>query len=532
MRFFAGGREVSDAAAGNQSPFPMVNIIRRFQQPLLIAITAFTIISFIWLFNRNSMNDRYNSGNVGTMYGRGISLNQYQRGGRLFQLAEGLQLQEFVFGLIGREMYLGYKFRQVPGDQVASEFAINDLVLRHEADRLSLEPSIDDVAEAEQKLPIFQTPQGVFDPVKYNMFVTTSLGPLGLSVDGFDELIRDQLRLRMIKSTSIGGAAQPAASEVRSCSYYEERYQKTDVSVVRLKLDDFKAAVNLTDDDLKKAFEERKATLNTPEKRKVRFAAFQLDQKKPPTGPERKDALEKLAEQAGNLSAKMTEKDAKFDELAPKFGATVQETPEFAENEPPTGLDEKAAEAAFRLTKAEPNSDPIVSEKQDGYFILQLEEIVPSRPQTFDEAKAQLTEQLKQERAQEAMTLKASEIRQKIETEVKAGKSFADAAQAAGAKAEPFPTFSMAERKNEGADANEVMSTASELRVGETSQFVPTSTGGLVLRVEKRLPIDEADFEKQKAGVAKQLAQGKSEALFSEWMKQRRKEANVHLGGA
>ena len=529
MRFFSGGREVSDAAAGNQSPFPMVNIIRRFQQPLLIAITAFTIISFIWLFNRNSMADRYHSGNIGTIYGRGISLNQLQRSGRLFEIAAGLQMQDLVKGMLGQDAWIGLMFGQISQDKAATEFAINDLVLRHEADRLSLEPTTDEIDEAVKKLPVFQTPQGVFDPMKFNTFTTNVLGPRGLSVEAFEDVVRDQLRVHMIKDL-LAGAAQPAPAEVRS--FYEERFQKTDVSVVRLKLDDFKAAVNLTDDDLKKAFEERKATLNAPEKRKVKFAAFQLDEKKPLAGAERKDALEKLAEQAGNLSAKMTEKDAKFDELAPNFGATVQESPDFAENEPPTGLDEKAAAAAFHLTKAEPNSDAVVSEKQDGYYVLQLEEITPSRPLTFDEAKAQLTDQLKQERAQEAMTLKASEIRQKIETEMKAGKSFTDAAQAAGVKAEAFPTFSMAERKNEGADANEIMNTAAELRAGEISQFVPTSTGGLILRVEKRQPIDEADFEKQKASVAKNLAQGKSDALFSEWMKQRRKEADVRLGGA
>jgi hypothetical protein len=207
----------------------------------------------------------------------------------------------------------------------------------------------------------------------------------------------------------------------------------------------------------------------------------------------------------------------------------VQETPEFAENEPPPGLDAQAAQTTFALTKAEPNSDAIVSGKRDGYFVLQLAEVVESRPLTFEEAKAQLTDTLKQERSTEAMNLKASEIRQKIDAEVKAGKSMADAAQAAGVKAESFPTFSMAERKNDAPDSNEVMSTASELRDGELSQFVATATGGFILHVDKRLPVDEADFEKQKPALTKNLEQRQSAALFDEWMKQRRKAANVQM---
>ncbi len=69
---------------------------------------------------------------------------------------------------------------------------------------------------------------------------------------------------------------------------YIERNQKSEVSFVRFKIEDFKAAVKVTDEDVAKLFEERKSTLKTPEKRKVKFVAFTLpDAQKALAGPER-----------------------------------------------------------------------------------------------------------------------------------------------------------------------------------------------------------------------------------------------------
>jgi hypothetical protein len=42
------------------------------------------------------------------------------------------------------------------------------------------------------------------------------------------------------------------------------------------------------------------------------------------------------------------------------------------------------------------------------------------------------------------------------------------------------------------------------------------------------LPIDEADFEKEKPVLAKSLAAQQSEAVFDSWFKQQKKVANIH----
>jgi len=69
---------------------------------------------------------------------------------------------------------------------------------------------------------------------------------------------------------------------------------------------------------------------------------------------------------------------------------------------------------------------------KNGYFVIQLSGITAPRPLTFDEAKAELTATLKHEHAQEALNLKATEVRNKIEADMKTGKNFNEAAQAEG----------------------------------------------------------------------------------------------------
>ena len=130
------------------------------------------------------------------------------------------------------------------------------------------------------------------------------------------------------------------------------------------------------------------------------------------------------------------------------------------------------------------------------------------------------------------MTLKATEVRNKIEAELKAGKSFADAATAAGAKAEAYAPFSLSEPPFKEKDGREVTLAARDLNEGQLSPFVPTGagagpSGGLLVYLAKKQPVDEKQFTEGKAALEDQLERGKAEAIFSEWFKQRRAAAGI-----
>jgi hypothetical protein len=289
----------------------------------------------------------------------------------------------------------------------------------------------------------------------------------------------------------------------------------------------------VSDADLKKLYEERKIGLNTDETRKVKYVAFILPTTdKPLEGPARAEELQKLEKKAEDFTVSMTEKDANFDALAAKDGVKVQETAAYSRAKPPAEFEKmpEVAAAAFALKKDQPNSDALSSDR--GYYVVQLEQIVPGRPLTFEEAKGRLLDELKHERAQEAMSLKGAEIRNKIAADMKAGKSFAEAAQAAaGAKPEAFPAFSsedMQMRKfDDKPDGPVVMHTAESLNIGETSMPVPTEKGGVIVHLDKREPIDEARFKAEKSRVTEQVAEVRATILFQAWMKLRRAAAEI-----
>jgi hypothetical protein len=463
---------------------------------------------------------------VGSIYGRNFSQAEYMREGRKYELCQYV-LPELWQSLIQPAM---------SADQAMENFVWNSVVLRQESERLGIKPTDAEVEEVIKTLPAFQT-NNTYDSFKYNQFVQNALSPRGLMPDTLEEMARNDVRLRKLKAL-LGTVVTASPTEIRSM--FELRHGKLECQVVRFDLGEFLKAQQPSDDEVKKAYEERKSTLKTEEMRKVKFVAFTVPQtEKPLAGKERVDAFEKLSERAQEFMVAMTEKGAKFEAVAAKLGAKVQESPAFSENEPPAELEKspKAADAAFKLTKTEPVSDAVQTDK--GYLLLELAEVVPAREKTFDEAKTALVDDLKNERVMEAMTLKATEVRTKIEAELKAGKSFADAATAAGVKAEPFAPFSLSEPPFKEKDGRDVTLAARDLNEGQVSPFVPTRSGadaggGLLVYLAKKLPVDEKQFEDGKTELAEQLARSKAEAIFHEWFKQRRAAANIvsHTGAA
>lgn len=529
---FAGGKLWMPIREINPETFSkMTRLIRRFQQPMMIVLTILIIIAFAWLYNDTRFMDQMGADRVGSIYGRNISQAEAMRGMRHFEVARMLQMNRLIKVLGGvpdqiPESMLG--MYRLP-DEIAQEFVWNSIVLRHEADRLGIVPTAEEIEEAIKNLPVFRT-NDTYDSSKYNLFIANALAPRGMGAEALEQIVADDIRVERIKAI-LGSTVAAAPAELRAI--FEMRSSKLESSIIRWNYDDFLKAVQVSDEDVKKAFEERKATLMTDEQRKVRFVAFTLPAtEKPLVGKERADALSPLSSKAEEFSIAMTEPGAKLDEVAAKLGAKVQETAAFtvALPAPEIGQEPAVAAAAFRLTKDQPNSDPIQTDK--GYFIIQLTEIIPAREQTFDEAKVKLAEALKSERATEAMTLKATEVRNKIEADLKAGKSFADAATAAGVKAEIIPPFSFSEPPTKEADSRDILQAASSLEPGQLSAFQTTGAGdklagGFLLFLDKRQPIDEAKFAAEKPMLADQMGRALRDATMQQWMKQRRAEANL-----
>jgi len=203
-------------------------------------------------------------------------------------------------------------------------------VLMHESNRLGLDPSDTEVAEAIKSLLPFQT-AGAFDSAKYSKFLGESPTLRAFNQKQLENVVRADLQYARVRQMLDAGTTV-SNDEVRAL--FDEINSKLDAMVVRLQLADFSSGVTVSEEDVKKFFEDpkNKSSLMLDAKRKVRYLMLSLsdDEKRRPPA-ERRQALQKIADQMESLSGAMQETGADFDKVTAGLGLAdkIKETPEF-----------------------------------------------------------------------------------------------------------------------------------------------------------------------------------------------------------
>ena len=495
----------------------MVNILRRFQQPVLITLTFFVIIAFVILYGGPGTRlDRLGSQHIATIYDRNVQPAEYNAIGRMFEVCRTLGMLDVVIPLAQNARTMG---------EVTSNYVWNTMVLRHEASKMGIEPTDNQVAEAIQKIPALQK-SGQYDHERYLQMIQMVLSPRGMTSLNLEELVRDQIRLQTLREL-LGTGSAPAPDELEAA--YARRHQKVEAAFVRILREDVAKGVSITAEEIQKAFDARKENLKAPEKRKVQHVFFALPEKDPTAAAPAAEEMQKVADKAADFSVAAMAAGAKFEEVAKQFSMEVKSSPFFAlgESLPEFANQSRVGAAAFQLSEEKPVSDPVPSEK--GYYILRLEKTEASRPLTLEEAREQLTESLKSDRVRETLALKAADARKKIEEGLKAGKSFVQAAEAGGYKAERPEPFSRSDSSLKGPESGLIQNALSELKPGGTSQPLDGPEATLLVHLIARQPIDKADFEAKKKEFITSLQSQRADALLSEWVDRKRAAAGLQM---
>jgi hypothetical protein len=508
----------------------MITVMRKHHKWLMIVI-AILAVPFVFYFNKSDLSVRRQT-DLGTIYDRPITLVEFQRSYRLMTLAQMLGLSQLVQDLMMRPM---------SENDAYVNFTFNRLVLDHEARELGIRPTSKEVVAFVKTLLPFQGTNG-FDPGKYTEFTQNRLPPLGFTDAQIEELVSDQLALNRLKDL-LGAGLHVAESE--SAEYYDQAYGKLHVAVVRFRDEDFQKDVKVSDEDIEKYFEAHKAELKTDEKRTVEFVAFAFGEaEKKLTGKERIDALQKLANRANDFVQATLEKGAKFAEVAAKFSVPVTATGEFtaAAPDPKLPAGTQLAQYAFQIKQTEPVSDAI--QTPDGFYVLHLLGVTPSRPLSLDEAKPKITDTLAKERLKQLVAARANDVSRTIREAAKVGTPVDKAVAQMGLQAERIPPFSIIEpsptpkpeaspnqkpdeKKPDIPDLASIKSAVRELNPGDATDFVSTPTGGLVAVLETREPGDPAGFAKAKESFEKNYLQSKRMVVFDEWLHERRRAAGL-----
>jgi peptidyl-prolyl cis-trans isomerase D len=502
----------------------MITVMRKHHKWLMIVI-AILAIPFVFYFNKSDLSRTQNN-DLGRIYDRPVTNVEFQRSARLLTLAQmlGLTISQELMG------------RPMSENDAYVNFTFNRLVLEHEADQLGIRPSSAEIVAHVKTLRPFQGEKGGFDIGKYTEFAQNRLPAFGFTEAQVEEMVSDQLALNRLKDL-LGAGLHVADTESRE--YYEQGYGKLHVAVVRFREEDFQKDVKMDDAEIGKYFEAHKAELKTEEKRKVEFVAFLLnEEEKKLAGKERVDALQKLANRANEFVQAALDKNAKFPEAAAKFNVPVLATGEFTPTAPDPQLAPNATltQYAFQLKQEEPVSDAI--QTPDGFYVLHLLGTTPARPLSLDEAKPKIVEKLTKDKVRQAVAAKGADVARIIREATRAGTPVDKALAQSGLQAERIPPFSVIEtpppkpeeakdKKPDAPDLPTIKSAVRELNPGDSSDFVPTPNGGLVVVLESREPADPAGYAQAKTNFEKNYLQSKRMLVFDEWLQERRRAAGL-----
>jgi peptidyl-prolyl cis-trans isomerase D len=510
----------------------MINVFRKHQKWLMIVI-AILAMPFCLYFVRTDWWTALRGEAGGTrLYGQTIPRLELDRGGRLFDLARLLGMNDFLNDILAQWRPQRAKTQSEAEREAGEEFAIDLMILRHEANALGIRPTTSEIASVVSRMRAFRGDAGGFDPKKYNDIVENALGPRGFGEAQIEELAADQVRLERVKELiSTGVVVSPSESKRN----FDQVYAKFEVGVVRFKTSDFASEVKISDDETAKSYESAKEQLKSEEKRKVQFVALTLSEpEKKLTGKERVDALQKLSDKANDVAQALAEKGADFGAIASKFQLPVKVTGEFTQAAPDPALkqDPQLSQSAFQLSNEEPTSEPI--QVADGFYILHLAAITAARPLTLEEAKPKITESLKARKERELVTIRAANVAHDLGEALKAGDPIPKAAEKLKIKLEKLLPFTLADElepkaspaPEQSPDLPRIKSAIADLHANEVSDPLPTADGVVVAVVEKRDPPDSAQAA-NRASLDERLLRGKREIIFSEWLRERRQAAGI-----
>lgn len=497
----------------------MFTTIRKHQRWLMTLIAALTIIAFAWLYNTTDL-DRVGTNIIAKIYGRDVMQVDIERAVRNYQLAIALGQFDLVRELTGQAR---------TEEEAANNFIWNLMVLQHEAEVMGVEPGTEAVVNRIKTLPVFQT-DGQFDPMKYSQFLQEQLAPRGFTERQLESVIKDSLRLDGLKAL----VESPAILLPGEMQEAIGRTRPFDLEVIRWEAPEVAKDVKVTDEEMQQAFTERAASLTVPEKRSVRYVAFSLaPDQRDLAGRERIEALQKAATATGDLTQGLADGGESLTQAAARLGAQVRTTPLFGPDGSTEGAlaDEDgevvpaAAGVAFRLPPGDGNYE-IVTLGDSGYAVIEVADVQPSRPMTFEEARADLRADLIAAKKEGMVREAAEAVLGRIREALGEGGNFDQAAE--GVKTESLTGVSVFNPDLDAAH-RQIAATALDMQVGQLGTFVPSPEGGFAIYVRGRGEPGEEVLAEQRPMIEESILQGKAMLLFAQWLTMAREASGLQI---
>ncbi|QIF00718.1 SurA N-terminal domain-containing protein [Roseimicrobium sp. ORNL1] len=511
----------------------MLEFLRRQSKPIMIAVAAIIIIAFTFW----SGTGKGRTGGIGhdstalTVHGRDYTFMEFSRLQRAFQLASELGLpgvtEAFATDVVGLHYEHGNTNTRRPlmFDKAPVDFGINLLVLRRALDQYGIHASDAEVQQAFQKLPAFSS-NGQYNPELARQ--AEDYIRREFSQEELYQVIRDSLGLQRLHQIVAGNVVSGPGIADR---YYAAGFSTIKAATIPFPLEDFKKKVEISEDDIKKYFEENKDGYKTEEKRAVTLVVMP----KPDTAAMNAESTVKAQHEYQERVQKFAEKvlDPKVNLAAEATAAKgeVRQIAAFALSAPPEEIKSETnlLMAIFRNDpKLTPISDPVQTAK--GYAFFQVTAVEEPKPQELKDVKDKIRDVLVHQRATEAMTKAANEARAKLEAAIKGGKSFADAAKEAGLAPQVLAEFSAANPPTDLSIGYAIARGAQFTAPGTfAKELLDSENGVLLLFVLSKELRKSPEGASTKTMIANSLDRMAQQDIFRSWFEEQHRNAHIKV---
>ena len=340
-----------------------------------------------------------------------------------------------------------------------------------------------------------------------NQLALSLTGGVAAPMTLIEPLVRRRYEERTVEAAIVTDAAVPAPAapdQAELEAYYganTDRFMAPEyraLTVLKLRPADVAAQIQLTDEDVAAAFEQRHGEFNVPEKRQSSQILL--------TDQDKADKAADLVKQGRDLSAIAKALDAKTIDLG------IVDKAE---------LPQELQETVFS-TQSGTTVGPVKSDL--GWHVIKVYQIVPAQNKTLDQVKTQLTETLRHDKTVDLL----AELSNKVEDALGGGASIEEAARRFSLTVSTFDAIDVKGLNNSGKKVETVGNEASFLNIafhtdqGAESQMAEDGKDGyFLIRVDGVTPPSPRPLAAVKAEVltawtnAKrhQIAKDKAESL-------------------
>ena len=540
----------------------MIGSIRKHSAWLWWLIAGLTIISFVWFMGQGPGKNgggfsRTGSG-YGTIYAKEINAGEFMTAQREFLIYYWLHNGEWP------EKSVSFK-----REDLNRETYVRLLLIR-KAEALGIHVSDDLVKTAAVELLRSVGRNGQMVPME--QFVGRVLAPENLTAGDLQKFLRDDLAIQQLIQTLGLSGALITPQEVSQL--YDREYQEVSAQAVFFSASNYLAQVAVTPAVVADFYQKNMAAYREPDRVQVSYVAFEASNflaqakaewaktnfaetvdaayaqygatefanAKTPDEAKAKirevlirnraltDASQQAKEFATTLFAIDPAKPENLAALAKQKKLAVRTTAPFSAAYGPENLNVPAAftKAAFKLNADEPLAGPITG--TDASYVIALANSLPSAIPALDQIRARVTQDFQNREAAALAQRAGTNFVITATIQMSLGKTFAQAAVAAGQAPQILTPFSLSSQDvpeaGDRAEIGQLKRAAFTTTPGHIANFVTTTDGGFVLFVQSLLPVEQQKKTAELPQFTAQVRRGRENEAFNRWLQA---EANREL---